>query len=365
MNKKLVAAGMMIAASTASHAQNSNVTIYGLIDSGIEHLTNVGATGDGVTRVPTLTAAQPSRIGFRGTEDLGGGLKAVLTLESGFAPDSGLAGQGGRLFGRQAFVGIAGSWGTVTVGRQYSMLFWANLDSNIQGPNIHGLGAIDAYIPNARTDNALAYRGSFKGLAVGATYSFGRDGVNAGPSPSGTNCAGENPADRKACREWSAMLKYDTPGWGVAAAHDRQNGGPGAFAGLTSSALSDSRTTLGAYLKFGTVKLGGGVLHRDNEAIATPKSNLFYLGVSYPLTPVLTVDAQAAKLDFKNSANGASTFVVRGLYFFSKRTMGYVSAGHISNDGTSNLSISSGAAGSNPAAGRSQTGLMLGLQHTF
>jgi predicted porin len=73
-------------AASASHAQ-SNVTIYGLLDAGVEHLNNVGSSGSHLTRMPTLTGTVPSRIGFRGTEDLGGGMRAVFTLEEGFGPD--------------------------------------------------------------------------------------------------------------------------------------------------------------------------------------------------------------------------------------------------------------------------------------
>lgn len=365
MKKKYIAAGLMIAAATASHAQSTSVTVYGLIDSGVEHVTKVGATGGGLTRVPTMTGSLPSRIGFRGTEDLGGGLKAVFTLENGFGTDGGTLGQGGRLFGRQSFVGFSGPWGTVSLGHQYTMLFWSILDSDILGPNVYGSGSLDSYIPNARADNSISYRGTFNGLTLGATYSLGRDTVNAGPSPAGTNCAGENPADRKACREWSTLVKYDTPGWGVAFAHDRINGGPGAFAGLTSSSLSDSRTILNGYVKFGPAKVGGGVIRRDNEASATPKSNLYYLGGAYSVTPAFTLDAEVLKLDVKNSANEATLFAVRGLYSFSRRTVGYVTAGHISNDGTFNVSVSGGAPGSNPVAGGSQMGLMVGMRHAF
>lgn len=79
--------------------------------AGVEYVNNVGTTKSGLVRMPNLTGTVPSRWGVRGKEDLGGGLHAVFTLESGFAPDSGVSNQGGRLFGRQANVGLSGPWG--------------------------------------------------------------------------------------------------------------------------------------------------------------------------------------------------------------------------------------------------------------
>ena len=200
----------------------SSVTLYGLIDAGVEIVSNVADKGT-IQRMPSNTGSVPSRVGFRGNEDLGNGLRAVFTAEMGFAPDMGTSAQGGRLFGRQAFVGLAGPWGAVTVGRQYSMLFWSMMDSDVVGPAVYAIGSLDPYIPNSRADNALAYRGTFGGLQLGAQYSFGRDTVNAGPSPVGTNCPGEG-ADSKACRQWSLLGKYDTTGWGVSLAYDQQHG---------------------------------------------------------------------------------------------------------------------------------------------
>ncbi|MDP3671008.1 MAG: porin [Telluria sp.] len=365
MNKKWMAAAMLVTTATASQAQSGNVAVYGLIDAGVEHVTNVGPAGDGLTRMPTLTGSIPSRIGFRGTEDLGNGLKAFFTLENGLSLDTGVAGQGGRLFGRQALVGISGAWGAVTLGRQYNMYFYSLLDADILGPNLYGSASVDSYIPNAREDNAVGYRGTFGGLTVGATYSLGRDGVNAGPSPAGTNCAGESASDKAACRAWSALLKYDRPNWGVATAYDRQNGGPAAFAGLTSSALRDTRTVLDGYVKLGALKLAGGVIRRDNEGAATPRTDLYFAGATYGLTGAVTLDVQAFRLNVKQSSNAATLLAVRATYKLSQRTAGYVTVGNISNDGNLNISVSSGAPGSNPAAGSSQKGMMVGMRHAF
>ena len=353
-----------LACGTA-HAQ-SNVTIYGLLDASVEHLTNVGATGGSVTRSPGLTGSVPSRLGFRGSEDLGGGLKAVFTLESGFGVDSGTLNQGGRFFGRQAYVGLAGDWGTLTLGRQYSMLFWSQLDADILGPNAYGSGSLDSYLPNARVDNTVAYKGTFSGFTVGGTYSFGRDSVNAGPSPSGTNCAGESATDSSACRQWSVLGKYDTKTWGIALAVDEIRGGTGAFAGLTDSSMKDRRSTVAGWAKVGDVKLGGGLIARSNDATPTTRrSNLWYVGASYAVTPAFTVDGEYFKLDYKGSDNAANLLALRATYSLSKRTAVYATAGHITNKGTLALSVSNAAAGNGPAAGGSQNGLAVGIRHAF
>ena len=346
-------------------ATASTVTLYGLLDTGIEHVTNVASIG-GLTRMPSLTGTLPSRWGMRGTEDLGNGLRGIFVLESGFALDSGTSAQGGRLFGRQAFVGLSGAWGTLTLGRQYTMLFWSLLDADVMGPNVYGSASLDAYIANARADNSLVYRGTFSGVTVGASYSFGRDAVNAGPSPAGTNCAGESGTDSKACKQWSALLKYDTPVWGAAMAVDEMRGGAGAFGGLTSSSLKDQRISVNGYVKVAGAQLSGGLIRRDNDGSpALRRSDLWYVGAAYPVTPAFTLDAEVFRLDYKASPNKATLSALRGTYSLSKRTALYGTLGHISNDGSLALSVSGGAPGSNPSPGAGQNGVMLGMRHSF
>ncbi len=137
--KHVALACTLLATACGAVQAQTTVTIYGVLDAGVEHLSSVGGSGS-LTRMPGLGVSVPSRLGFRGTEDLGGGLKAIFTLESGFGTDSGTLNQGGRFFGRQAFVGLSGDWGSVTLGRQYSMLFWSQLDADILGPNAYGAG---------------------------------------------------------------------------------------------------------------------------------------------------------------------------------------------------------------------------------
>lgn len=350
----------------AQPALASGVTLFGIIDSSVEHVTDVGPRSVGLTRMPTQTGSVASRLGVRGSEDLGGGLRAVFTIESGFAPDMGTATQGGRLFGRQAWVGVSGSWGTLSLGRQYTMLFWSLLDADLLGPNMYSSGSLDAYIPNARADNAIAYRGSFGPLTAGATFSTGRDSVNAGPSPGGTNCPGERAGNAQECRGWSALLKLDLPAGGAALALDEIRGGPGAFAGLTSSERTDRRVSANGYVKFGATRIALGVVRRDNEgSTRAPRSDLWYAGATRPLTSAVTIEGQAYRLSYRGVSDEATLYALRAQYAFSRRTSAYVTAGSIDNDGALDLSVSGGAPGSNPVVGGSQHGLTIGLRHAF
>lgn len=157
-------------ATTSAHAQTS-VQVYGIVDTGFAHMTNANSAGDSVTKMPSISSSLPSRIGFRGTEDLGSGLQAFFVLENGLAMDTGTQQQGGRLFGRAANIGLKGAWGTLTLGRQNNMTFFAGLKTDVLGPNLFGTGSIEPYLPNARSDNAIGYMGTFNGLVLGATYS--------------------------------------------------------------------------------------------------------------------------------------------------------------------------------------------------
>lgn len=354
----------LLGAAGAAQAQSS-VQVYGVVDTAVEYMNHVGTDRAGLTRMPTLTGSVPSRLGFRGREDLGGGLGAAFVLEMGIGADTGVLGQGGRGFGRQAFVSLNGPWGSLGVGRQYTMLFWSYLDADVIGPSLHSMNSLDSYFPNARADNALSYKGTFSGLTVGATYSFGRDAVNAGPSPAGTNCAGESSADTRACREWSALLKYDTAAWGAALAHDELRGGAGAFGGLTNGALADKRTMLNGYVKLAGAKLGGGYMRRTNDGnAAAPRSDLWFAGISYPMG-LWTLDTQYSQLKYKDSSDKGQLVVLRGTYSLSKRTAVYASLGYVKNSGNAAFGASSAQAGGAPMPGVNQTGFGVGLRHAF
>lgn len=331
-------------AASSVHVQaaaQTAVQIYGIVDSGVAHLTNVNAAGDSITKIPSLTSSFPSRIGFRGSEDLGGGLQAFFVLENGLALDTGTQQQGGRLFGRQANVGIKGAWGTVTIGRQLNMTYISALKTDVLGPHLFAIGSIDPYLPNARSDNAIGYMGNFGGFVLGATYSFGRDASAAG-GPAATNCAGEVAGNSQACRQYTGLAGYETKAWGLNASYDRMNGNVGAAGGPT--------------------KLGGGVVDREtNAATGRTDSDLYYLGVSHPIG-AFVVDAQVARRDTKNSDNDVDMFVARLTYAMSKRTFVYTALGRMDNKGASAVALD---AGGTVGAGLGQNGFMVGLRHHF
>src|ERR1700754_3670946 len=118
MNKKLAAATALISITSSVHAQSS-VTLYGIVDAGLIYSNNVAK---GKARGPLFQATSGtingSRFGLRGAEDLGGGYKAIFVLENGFNVQNGTLGQHSRLFGRQAYVGLASAnYGQLTLGR--------------------------------------------------------------------------------------------------------------------------------------------------------------------------------------------------------------------------------------------------------
>ncbi|WP_317203878.1 porin [Janthinobacterium sp.] len=366
MQKKMIGAACALSGAMCAipALAQSQVTVYGILDTGLVYTNNVNSAGDAQVKMPGLTGSVPSRFGVRGGEDLGGGLSAIFVLEGGFGVDTGTSGQGARLFGRQASVGLRGSYGTVTVGRQVNMTYLAALKSDVLGPNLFSMSAIDLYIPNARSDNAIAYLGTYSDFSFGATYSFGRDASTAGGA-AGTACAGEVAGNAKACRQVTGLLAYDNQAYGLSASYDIMYGNTGAAAGLSTSDSSDKRVTLNGYAMAGAVKIGAGVMDRKKVAAAAINdfsSDLYYLGASYPLTPLFQVDAQIARLDVKHSDSDSTMAVLRLSYFLSKRTALHGSLGHMKNAGKAAIALD---AGGTVGVGKSQSGLVLGLRHTF
>ncbi|KIG04176.1 porin [Caballeronia concitans] len=175
MKKTLIVAALTGVFATAAQAQSS-VTLYGLIDAGITYTNNQNGHSNWKA---TSGSVNGSRWGLRGAEDLGGGLKAIFTLENGFNIMNGTNGQGGREFGRQAFVGLSSNqFGAVTLGRQYDSVVDFLGPLALTGTQYGGTQFAHPFdndnLDNTfRVDNSVKYTSAnYAGLKFGAMYGF-------------------------------------------------------------------------------------------------------------------------------------------------------------------------------------------------
>lgn len=178
MKKTLLAAALLAGFAGAAQAETS-VTLYGIIDTGIGY-NKVDVPGYDHSRVGMINGVQSgSRWGLRGTEDLGDGLRAVFTLESGFDSSDGDQAQGDRLFGRQATIGLASdSWGQLDFGRQTNIAskYFASIDPFGAGFGQANIGVGMSAANTFRIDNMVLYQTpSFSGFQFGVGYSFSAD----------------------------------------------------------------------------------------------------------------------------------------------------------------------------------------------
>jgi predicted porin len=360
---KRMGAALLFALSGSAYAQSS-VTLYGILDFAVSYYNNASQGGSFIG-IPTVTGELPSRWGIKGVEDVGGGYKVLFVLENGFQPGTGVLNYGGRLFGRQAYVAVSSNaYGTLTFGRQMNMTMYAQANADVIGPSLHSMAAFDAYLPNARSDNAIGYMGTFHGLTLGGTYSFGRDA--AGPvGPSATNCAGQVPGDFIACRQYTALIAYDAANFGLAASYDVARGGTGALAPLNNPAYTDTHNIINAYVKVGPAKFGVGWIRRNTAAASHLQADIIFAGGTYYATPFLSLDLQGVRYlqrveGGKGDAN-STLLIGRVNYFLSKRTTVYASLGYMFNS----AQAANPVAGGTVAAGVNQVGVMSGIQQRF
>jgi predicted porin len=174
MKKSFLAVALTSAVAAPAFAQSS-VTLYGIIDVGITYTNNSAGNSRWQEQSGVL---QGSRWGLKGIEDLGGGTQVIFQLESGFSPNNGNLGQGGRLFGRQAYVGLSNEkYGTVTLGRQYDPVVDMAQETTFNGQ----WGALFSHpsdIDNTdngfRVNNAVKYVSPvFHGVQAEAFYALG------------------------------------------------------------------------------------------------------------------------------------------------------------------------------------------------
>lgn len=350
--KTFIAAAAASVLSAGAHAQ-TNVSIYGVMDSGVEYASHAGAAGSAVRLVSGGT--NTSRLGFRGTEDLGGGLKALFRLESGIAIDTGAL--DGDLFGRHAYVGLKGGFGTVVAGRSSSTTFDFMLPFDPQGysplyswaTSGNATGGRKDGMP-ARISNVVKYATTFNGIKLGASYGFGEKAGDTTDNSKYAVGAGYTGGP------FSAALVYDRVNGTAAAAT------PGAF---------DKASTIHLGLGYDlspSVKLRFG--YRDYKrtlASGAPdlRSGMYWTGVVYKASPKLTVTGAVYYQDIKNVAPGADAdplmFALRTKYALSKRTFLYASVAHARAKNGKLVSVSRDDAG----FADNQTGVVVGVQHRF
>ena len=191
MKKTLLAAALMAGFAGVAHAETS-VTLYGILDGGIGYQKVKGSEGyvtsgqqDAINskRTGLISGIQSgNRWGLKGSEDLGDGLRAVFVLESGFNLADGKSAQGGRLFGRQATLGLAGdSWGQLDLGRQTniaSKYLSAVADPFGGGFDQANIGGAFTSANTVRYDNMVMYQTpNFSGFQFGVGYSFNGNGA--------------------------------------------------------------------------------------------------------------------------------------------------------------------------------------------
>lgn len=338
MQKKLIALAVAGLVAAPAFAQ-SNVTIYGIADVGFVH-----ANGSGMKKNAIDSGLfSGSRIGFKGTEDLGNGLKALFTLEYKINPDNdGSVGDGSR----QTFIGLTGSFGTVVAGRLQPMAktFVDTFDpiaSTSFSPtyDLHE-GTIHTGI---RLNNAVAYvTPGMSGFTGQVAYSFG--GAAAGD--------GAYSNDQERILGLAGMYSNGPIGAGVVY-HRVTN------VGNVSSADSKDWALGGSY-DFGVVKLMGLYNRHKNDA-NNNTDKTWTLGGQVPVGAADTIYVGYTKLKADGSDMDAKGWALQYSHNMSKRTMLYAGYSRISNDDAATKAVS----GITAAAGDSSTRFGVGMRHTF
>ena len=357
MKKSLIALAALATVATAAQAQSS-VTVYGIIDAGVSTVSNVKigttTTSGTVTGLSNGGLSTP-RIGFRGVEDLGNGLKASFNLESEFLADNGSqASNDNILFGRAAWVGLSGNFGDVKLGRQNTLLYATGVAFDpLGGNNLGGFIAAGNY-GTVRAQNAVTYTTpTVAGLTLAAQ--------------TGTTTAANGTADNEvagnftANRITSVQLSYAQAAFAASAILAKTNNSSGTTA-------TDYSGIYASY-DFGIAKaLAGTVQTSPVTVTATSKIRHSFVGVQAPVAANTKVNLIAQQV--KNQASGTTpkVYATTVVYSLSKRTDLYGVAAKSQQDGNSTQTlVNSGKFDgfSGTVAGQNQTGLSVGIRHSF
>lgn len=371
MKLKVLAISASTLVVSSTYAQ-SRLTMYGVADAGIEYVNhavdstsgaNPGAKGHNVWALKSGNLSG-SRWGIRGVEDLGGGLKSVFLLESGFAINDGTSSQGSRLFGRGAYVGLQSAVGQVTLGRQTTPFFdFGGKYDPLSIISRYSSASQDPFMGAARADNSIKYKGSFGGLSLTGLYSFN---IN-NPQLPGNSTNG---------RAYSVSASYEVGALSVGAIYDQTNKSSATV--LTTNSLI-RRFALAASYDFGDVTFSTGYryAHAFNGAIlpgVTVKdtvSNFAWAGIDYQATPALSLTTAAYYQNLRNAnAGNPWQFVTQAVYGLSKRTDLYATASYVLNNGKSTLGVNGfndqqRSSGMAVKPGANQLGTVVGVRHKF
>lgn len=357
MKKTIITAALLGAISQAAFAQ-SGITIYGLVDAGIE-AERGGAAGNVVKLSSGIGSA--SRLGFRGTEDLGGGLSALFVLESGVLIDTGASDVAGAAFNRQAFVGLkSNSLGAVTLGRQYTLTY--NALGQVGDPFAAGLaGSAKNLFPvagaNLRANNSVIYTSpTMNGFTAEALYAVG-----------------EVPGNSTAGRQFNLGLNYAKGPLTARLAYNNRNNDT---ATVTNNSIGHNTLFVANYT-FKVAKLffaysadKGMNSAPLNNATPRPYGRAFnptlkgddlLLGAQIPVGASGTLITSYIRKNDKTTLNqDAQQYALGYTYALSKRTSAYASYGMIKNKNGAAYTV-----GNNSDAGTGDRATNLGVRHSF
>ncbi|ADG19300.1 porin Gram-negative type [Paraburkholderia atlantica] len=343
----------------------SSVTLYGVIDTGIEYQTNAQKTRHSVVQAGS-GEVYGSLVGLTGSEDLGGGIKAIFKLEAGLNPNTGASLQGGRLFGRSAWVGLANDNNKIIFGRVYTPFYDVLLYLDpLLGSNVSLLTQDGGF--TSRVDNGVRYTRTDGPFHENVVYSFGHDAVDA---PLGTTAG----AARNS-KEISASIDYTTKTAMVALVYDDIHGPLVANQyqlGLFVPALSITAPTTGERAQ--RIAAAGRYTFKDTSLFAgyrhlrtivdgqIQNSNLFWTGATEQLSAAWFValgvyHQQVTGIDAKPTSVAFQT-----QYLLSKRTALYGNVGKVWNTAASNMGIDTQT---QTLLGAGQLGASIGIYHKF
>lgn len=326
MKKSLIALAVLGAFAGAASAQ-STVTLYGLVDVGFSRL-DPKAPGVATTTAMVSGVQSGSRVGLRGSEDLGGGLRAVFNLEHGLSVDDGTQGQG-RMWGRWAYAGLAGGFGEVRLGRQWAAGFelFGAIDPFGTGFNDAGMQGTFASANAIRPNNLIMYRTpNISGFSAVLGYSLN---PTAQEVPGGSDANnrtisagarfGSGPFLGVVTLERVSLVGPDQQHLQVGATYDFKVAklhaawgeeknqvvlGPRLF-GVTGANQKANSWMVGLTVPVGSASVFGSYQNRDFKLATANDGRVYGLGFSYPLSRRTNFYGLFSDADQKN-VNGAS-----------------------------------------------------------